>query len=680
MDTVLALMHGLFFRREGFTQAGMAIALLLSLVLVVSSVQLYRIHGYAQDIQESLDAATLAAQEPLAHYYTTAQACDAFILSSSVLAVLVAGIGVVCLCVPPVAGFGESCIQQAERIFRLRDSFAEKTQRVLTRYQAILPFLCILRAREVLQENSQLTSHSYQGIALPLPLVGDPVVVGGEATKEVDLATKGHEIKELAQIAEEESQKMQDAKEEAFAYDCGNYPGRCMYERAGQLSAIRPADNPLYTSSDTWEPQVALRRAQAYYAARLRQEVPDGGDVESQGRSELRRYFYTHAQEYSEHVAQLQARRHGAVSVRPLPASTEALRDTSLYTQKYFPVSFDGGSAMPHAWPGCPRASSAELLYSFADLEPLQCHECPECHFVPHDLVRVAQASSVVDTGFEYHYNAFLDALSRYEKARDLAQPAQQEAQDKIHEVFSALRDMLKRFLNKRLEVYPPGRHGVICLARDESPGPRGLEFSSHFVDSSGALGERVAISASCLVALPCSEQDSLVLRDLDRLAYGSQSVLLEGVQMLSLLWTQALQIYARGADVLHDGLASCLNSLPLVGASGLGTWAADALSDLCIDLGFEPVPCEIYQPMLINSLHVARSDTSPLGARLVSLKAAGEQVSNENYQSWYELIRVEVERFATGAVVTGFKELLFAELKVSLSQVDSELISIPIP
>ena len=68
-----------------------------------------------------------------------------------------------------------------------------------------------------------------------------------------------------------------------------------MWERAGSLAKLSGEQNPHYASSVTWEPQVALDRAKAYYHQRLTDEKPQGSSIETKAESAARKAFYTYA-------------------------------------------------------------------------------------------------------------------------------------------------------------------------------------------------------------------------------------------------------------------------------------------------------------------------------------------------------------------------------------------------
>lgn len=90
-----------FFRDErGITTAGMAVALFVSLALIFSGAQLYRVHSAAAEAQEVADACALAADNEVAGFQVVANTCDAVCLSLTLLSVTLYGLGLVAACVP----------------------------------------------------------------------------------------------------------------------------------------------------------------------------------------------------------------------------------------------------------------------------------------------------------------------------------------------------------------------------------------------------------------------------------------------------------------------------------------------------------------------------------------------------------------------------------------------------
>ena len=96
---------------RGFSTAGMAIAMLVTLSLVFTGAQVYRVQSAAADTQEVADAAALAADNVVAEYYLVARICDAVVLSLTVTGIVVMGLGKAALCTPVSAGVGAKLLR-----------------------------------------------------------------------------------------------------------------------------------------------------------------------------------------------------------------------------------------------------------------------------------------------------------------------------------------------------------------------------------------------------------------------------------------------------------------------------------------------------------------------------------------------------------------------------------------
>ena len=70
---------------EGFTTAGMAVALLVSLTLLFSAAQVYRVNTRAAEIQDVADAAALAAENQVAEFMVAVRVVDGAVLSMTLL-------------------------------------------------------------------------------------------------------------------------------------------------------------------------------------------------------------------------------------------------------------------------------------------------------------------------------------------------------------------------------------------------------------------------------------------------------------------------------------------------------------------------------------------------------------------------------------------------------------------
>lgn len=154
-------MSGLFRDERGVTTTGMAVALFISLALIFSGAQLYRVHSAAAEIQEVADACALAADNEVAGLEAVANTCDAACLSLTLLSAVLFGIGLVAACIPPVATVSVKLIEWGQKAAEARDRFYEHACQGLNAAQRVLPFLATCNALRVAQANDQgaLSAH-----------------------------------------------------------------------------------------------------------------------------------------------------------------------------------------------------------------------------------------------------------------------------------------------------------------------------------------------------------------------------------------------------------------------------------------------------------------------------------------------------------------------------------------
>lgn len=89
---------------------------------------------------------------------------------------------------------------------------------------------------------------------------------------------------------------------------------------------------------------------------------------------------------------------------------------------------------------------------------------------------------------------------------------------------------------------------------------------------------------------------------------------------------------------------------MPLVSASGLGDWAADALSDAFRAVGLQPANLDALRPATVNTAHVAQAGDSAFCARLLEVKRQAVEhplMSNDVFSSVVGAVRRDVlQRF----------------------------------
>ena len=389
----------------GMTTVGMVVSLLLALSLIFSSAQVYRVQSVSSRVQSVADAGALAAGNVVAEFMVAVRVCDSVALSLSLTSLTSTGLGIVACCVPGGQGVGAKLLEAGARVADARDSFSKTASEGLTRVQKALPFLAAASAASVAQGNGSNGS-DYTALALLVPDSVEDIRVPQEDARakqaREDALDQAEEVKELAQRAEEAAVRAQDAKQRAFEHDCGARPGWCMAERAETLAHMTGAQNPVYSSVDAWSFSVALRRAQAYYPARLAVERPEDGSVQAQAQSALRKRFYAFA---AQEVSRGYVREGDSFEALfpHLPANTAQMRETELFTQAVYPVGVVDGSPVLHAWDGCPKAAGSSSRASLHDMEAGAWETCTECGFTAASLGKVAAASTSIGNGFEHH-------------------------------------------------------------------------------------------------------------------------------------------------------------------------------------------------------------------------------------------------------------------------------------
>lgn len=616
----------LLFRDErGMTSASMALSILISLSLVFTGAQVYRVGSASAEVQDVADASALSAENQVAEFMVVARFCDAVILSLSLTGITATGLGVAALCTPFTAELSEGLLKAGRELLRTRDKFADRSAKTLDKLQKALPYLSAACAAGVASQNDGDSAGSrYAGIALLVPTKGDPITVSpsDEANKLLDeIDSEADEIRQKAKEAEEAAEEANKAKERAFNHDCGNNPDYCMYERAAKLAGLEGGRNPLYTSVDAWSFSVALNRAKAYYRVRLDAEAPAGSSFDEEVKSHLRTHFFRYAVEEVGKGYVHETSESFDAYFPLLPRNTDEMRDTELYTKPVYPITEDeSGKRVMHAWAACPESAGSTSVGSIAEMEREDFETCPTCRFTAASMGKVASASSSIQNGFEYHYRIVAEEAATYQDARKRADAPKSEVQNKAGGLLDRLGALAKETFGKRIDPSPPGRFGCVSFVVNTGSVPASRGFSNSFVSGGASLGPRAAISAATLVGEASDEGKTVLNSMLDGckqnggFAVGAAGMVLDA-------WSFLLKAYGDGQEALTRAVKAGLNSLPLVGASGLGDWASEKLTGVFEGLGLQPVEMKSLKAVLVNSQHVAAKDEGSFGKRFVSVK-----------------------------------------------------------
>lgn len=637
-----------FFEDDGgFTSLGVVVAMLLAVALVLATARVYWVGSRCADIQFAADAGALSSEKVVADYLTVARIADAAMLSMSLLGLSLYAVSAVAACIPALgAGVSRSVQEAADSVISARDRFAKAATESLNALQRALPFLCVYAAASTVTANGgnmgDGESAILLGIAIPLPLAGieqadsgipDSVSTAGDVASE-----KTPTISEESEDADEASRERDDAKRIAFEADCGENPSYCLYQRASTLSTIASVDNPLYTSIDTWTFSVPLERARAYYAARLAAEPGRFGDTEYGSdpseavRSVARARFYAYA------IATLAS---GSVSTDVsgvvhvdlplLPANTDDMRVSALYTNKEWPLTNGDGQMVLHAGGGCSEVRSQGVTGygSLSDLEGGVYAECPVCAFNIQTLGSVPAASTSIDNGFEHYWRIIANAARDYSDASQRYGEAAKTAQREVDAVFGAFVEALDELESPRFDAQPPGRYGTVVIVVDSST--RAVpDFGTQLDGGAAQIGMRLAISAATLAPDDPTLADNLisslltvVADDVESQDSGAnQAEQFFGLVMGGLLqgWGGLLLAYCSGTEGLLTGLTGIISGIPGVGGS-LSQWAETRLREVIELAGLQPASLEMLKPVTCNTVHVVMADEEGTLSGLADLR-----------------------------------------------------------
>lgn len=599
----------LFSEKDGYTTLAGVVAILVSLALIFTTAQLAWTRSVSADVQSVADATALAGSNTVAKYVTCATVLDACVLTLGIVGVSVLGIGLVASAIPPLQSVSGVLIEAGNTILKTRSSFAKSVYEGLQRVERALPYAVALNSSQVVV-NQPSQEIAYTGIALPFPYEG----TDGSFGNYDDLLKEARQIGDSAQDVQPQAQKAEEAKEKAdadllegWSYDCGNTP-YSLYERAGKLASLYSTANPYYPTVDGWTFEVPLRRAQAYFEARLAQESPVGSSIEAQVDSVARRAFYEYALEQINH-GYYRSDPDGTVdlNLEALPKNTAEVRETTLYTDKVWPITQEGDSLVLHYSVACPGAQGPVVgTGSLSDLEG-DVHECPICSFSISDIGKVPQASTAIDNGFEYHWKHIVEASKQYQIHKNEQVQAEKEAQKAAEKGNNAFDEALKKLAAPRPRLSPPGRFGCVSFVCDSSEHPTPDALNSAFSQAE-SLPPRAAIAGSVLVPDEATPSQNILSQFFERLKSESGSLSSSAGWILDSafdLWGSLLLSYGNGFDSLSNNLNEVFDTLDGSRSNKVASWIREKLTSIVELTGFQPVDLRIRKPVLTNTANI---------------------------------------------------------------------------
>lgn len=650
----------LFIEDGAYTTLSSAVVILVVLTLLFSSTAAIWSMSRAGDTQVAADSGALAGANVVASYHTAATVVDASILSLGLAGFATIGTGLVAILIPGAELAAGDMVDTGIEIIKTRNKFAKSASKGLQKIETALPYLVAARATQAVSAQDT-EGATYTGTALAVPRTSESDFValeGSEISTDV-IKDTSKDLERAADELQKASEETAKAKERAWLADCGGSDPAsvgscsCMWERARSLAKLSDIENPHYASSVTWEPQVALDRAKAYYRLRLANEAPQGSSVETKAESAARKAFYTYA---SAEVNRAYITEDGdrATSYIPLlPRNTDEVRATELYTDAAWPTSTNDGKTYLHYGTSCPnyKKGTPGGLASVAAYDGQD--KCNRCHFGVSSLGAVAAPSTSIENGFEYHFDRFKDALEDYVECRNKELELMRQTEDEADRAGNAFDEAIKALSGERPRIAPPGRNGVVALAVSgaiSSPD----ELNSSF-NTTVRLGDRGAISAAVLAPDDATAQNNVLSRFFSTLEERSGGVVgvLDGVMDV---WGRLLVGYGDiqgSADELMDEMIDGLGGSS--GALGsIASWLGDTVSASVAALGLEPCDLRLRKPVLTDTANVIKSPGSDItGLSNAQDKLRSIPLGVTDPKALCEALEYQVERTISGTVFT---------------------------
>ena len=650
----------LFIEDGAYTTLSSAVVILVVLTLLFSSAAAIWSMSRAGDTQAAADSGALAGANVVASYHTAATVVDASILSLGLAGFATIGTGLVAILIPGAELAAGDMVDTGIEIIKTRNKFAKSASKGLQKIETALPYLVAARATQAVSAQDT-EGATYTGTALAVPRTSESDFValeGSEISTDV-IKDTSKDLERAADELQKASEETAKAKERAWLADCGGSDPAsagscsCMWERARSLAKLSDIENPHYASSVTWEPQVALDRAKAYYRLRLANEAPQGSSVETKAESAARKAFYTYA---SAEVNRAYITEDGdrTTSYIPLlPCNTDEVRATELYTDAAWPTSTNDGKTYLHYGTSCPnyKKGTPGGLASVAAYDGQD--KCNRCHFGVSSLGAVAAPSTSIENGFEYHFDEFKGALEDYVECRNKELELMRQTEDEADRAGNAFDEAIKALSGERPRIAPPGRNGVVAFAVSgaiSSPD----ELSSSF-NAAVRLGERGAISAAVLAPDDATAQNNVLSRFFSTLEERSGGVagVLDGVMDV---WGRLLVGYGDIQGSADELMGEMIDGLG--GGSGalgsIASWLGDTVSASVAALGLEPCDLRLRKPVLTDTANVIKSPGSDItGLSKVQDKLRSIPLGVTDPKALCEALEYQVERTISGTVFT---------------------------
>ena len=650
----------LFIEDGAYTTLSSAVVILVMLTLLFSSTAAIWSMSRAGDTQVAADSGALAGANVVSSYHTAATVVDASILSLGLAGFATIGTGLVAILIPGAELAAGDMVDTGIEIIKTRNKFAKSASEGLQKLETALPYLVAARATQAVSaQNTDSVTYTGTALAVPRTSESDFAALKGSEISTDAIKDTSEDLERAAEELQKASEETAKAKERAWLADCGGSDesaiGKysCMWERAGSLAKLSDIENPHYASSVTWEPQIALNRAKAYYRQRLANEKPEGSSAQMKAKSAARRAFYAYAIEEVDRAYITDDGEQFSAYVPLLPRVPNEVRVTELYTDVAWPTSTNDGKTCLHYGNDCPvyKKGTPGGLASVADYDG---HDtCSACDFSVVTLGCALMPPSFIENGFEYHFDEFKDALDEYVECRKKELELERQTEDEADRAGNAFDQAIKALSGERPRIAPPGRNGVVALAVSgdiSSPD----ELNSSF-NTAVKLGSRGAISAAVLAPDDATAQNNVLSRFFSTLEERSGGVagVLDGVMDV---WGRLLVGYGDIQGSADELMGEMINDLG--GGSGalgsIASWLGDTVSSSVAALGLEPCDLRLRKPVLTDSANVIKSPGSDItGLSKAQDKLRSIPLGVTDPKALCEALEYQVERTISGTVFT---------------------------
>lgn len=595
------------------------VSLFLSVVLVFSGVKVYQITSKGASIQEAADASALAAEAEVAKFYTLANTADAGVYAMNLTQVSLYGAAVVAACLGNIPTSVE-LVETATKVGKARNEYANTAKETLNALQLMLPVSAAAKAAELGAANAD-DDTSIICAAVLVPLEGEEIAVDTSSLDKAanDIEGGMHDVQELGDKLAELYGEIDEIKEEAYKLDCGNNPAYCLYERASSLSIISGAENLFYSSSETWDFNVAFKRSLAYFSNRMNIENPGSyADTREQARSYLRRDYFEYVDSKMKNCYSRGPAETELYDWPNLYHDVASFKQSERYTESIYPVA----NGKVHANSALPCALGATSYISCAAFDAGNYALCEVCEFSTENVAKVGSATTNTISGYEHYFDAISKLKEQFdEKQRELDEISA-ELNSKVNGVAEFLKEFLSEAKNARIKVAPPGKDGAVAVAT-VSHNSEATTLNNAFVNSTLEMGQGLAISGA---SLKVDEDESGLAMIFDRLKTEEE------------IDEDAIKAVAGEEEVT----STFLNELPLIGGvvNKVSKAASETIEDALESVGLDPPDLSAYKPAIVNTSEVVESDD---GAFACALRKAKEY-SNFGSDLWGAVEGIKVE------------------------------------